>query len=89
MTGLSDRDIRDAISQARKQGACIINVGEGYFYPTIDEYVELKKFVITEESRAMSILEGLKPLKAMLEDITRGRFDGKTEGVDKAPQVNS
>lgn len=80
LTGLSDRDIREEICKAkRERGCCIINNGEGYFHPTIEEYEELKTYIAKEESRAVSIFDGLKPLKAFLEDIQRGRFDEADE----------
>lgn len=74
-TGLSDRELRNEICDARRErGCCIINLGEGYFHPTIEEYEQIRTYIAKEKSRAVSIFEGLKPLEAFLADIERGAF---------------
>lgn len=75
-TGLSDRTVRDLINEAKKNGACIINLsdGKGYFYPTVDEYILLRGYIAQEESRAKDIFTGLKGCKAYLEDLEKGRI---------------
>ena len=75
-TGLSDRSVRELINEARKNGACIINLsdGKGYFYPTVDEYMLLRGYIAQEESRAKDIFTGLKGCKAYLEDLEKGRI---------------
>ena len=47
-TGLSDRELRNEICEARRErGCCIINLGEGYFHPTIEEYEQKKSLTPT------------------------------------------
>lgn len=76
-TGLSDRQVRDCIEEAkRERGACICNLSDskGYFFPTIEEYQQLKSYIDQEESRAKKILTALRGHKALYEDIIKGRM---------------
>jgi hypothetical protein len=71
----SDRCIRQLIEEAkRERGAYIVNNGDGYFFPTIEEYEDLQTYILTQESRAKSIFDGIKGHKAFLEDILKGRI---------------
>lgn len=73
MTGLSDRKIRDAISEARRD-TVILNdqSGRGYYIPTEAELPEARKCLKQEEKRAKSIFWSLKALRAFVE----GKSDG-------------
>lgn len=76
MTGMHDRNVRKAISKARKEYVILsLENGSGYYQPTAEDYPELEKFVKREESRAKSIFASLKMARALLEDYKRGRLD--------------
>ena len=74
MTGLSDRKVRWLISKARREHP-ILNLqdSEGYFRPTIQEYLDAKQFYKQEHNRAMSILWSLAGLKKWIKEIENGR----------------
>lgn len=64
-TGLSDREIRKAISEARGSGSVILNDqdGLGYYFPTIEEYESAVKCLEQEEKRAKCVMWTLKALQ--------------------------
>lgn len=77
MTGCNDRDVRKAISKARKEHIILsLENGSGYYQPTADDYPELRKCLNREESRARNIFASLKKLRALCEDYERGRLNG-------------
>lgn len=68
-TGMSDRRIRKAIHEARRE-IIILNLqdGNGYYVPDMEDETdkaELKKFVKQEESRLKSIGWSLKPARKL------------------------
>lgn len=70
LTGLNDRDVRESISQTRRN-VPIINLqdGKGYFIPDLSKTSEieyLKQFVKQEENRLKSIGWSLKSARKML-----------------------
>ena len=69
-TGLSDRNMRNLINQARKR-AVIINVqdGNGYFRPTKEDVDEVVKFKQQEESRAKKVFASLIPVRRFLRSV--------------------
>lgn len=75
LTGLDDRKVREAISQARRN-VPIINLqnGDGYFIPDLTKESEieyLRQYVKQEESRAKSIFWSLKPARKMLKEVEK------------------
>lgn len=70
-TGLSDRAMREEISQARRYN-CIINLqnGAGYYIPDTDE--EIQRFILQETRRAKSIFWCLKGAKKALKSLKEG-----------------
>lgn len=75
MTGLTDREVRAAIHEARKS-TVILNMqdGEGYFMPTEDETELVEKWVRQETSRFINNIAALGSAKKMLknaEEINR------------------
>jgi hypothetical protein len=66
-TGLNDRAVREAISQARRD-VVILNEqdGGGYFIPRNNEMNLVRKFVNQESKRAKSIFWSLKAAKNMV-----------------------
>lgn len=72
-TGMSDRKIRDAIADARRDTPIINDQsGRGYYIPTAEELPEARKCLEQEKRRAKSIFWSMKALKAFVE----GRADG-------------
>lgn len=67
-TGLSDRAMREEISQARRCN-CIINLqnGAGYYIPDTGE--EIQRFILQETRRAKSIFWCLKGAKKALKSL--------------------
>ena len=59
LTGLSDRDVRDLISKAKREYP-IINVGSGYYVPDDPDDPNLKAYIKKELHRASEIRKGLK-----------------------------
>lgn len=52
ITGLCDRDVREAIQQARRKVAIIAKSSGGYYKPLASETNQLKKWIKQEEARA-------------------------------------
>lgn len=81
ITGLGDRDIRKLIEAARDEGATIINDSDGKGYYLADDAAQIRRQIITNRNRAMSILRQQKGLKRRLreledaEDYTRNIFE--------------
>ena len=73
LTGLSDRQIREAISNARRD-IPIINdqSGRGYYIPTAEELPEARKCLEQERRRAKSIFWSMKALRAFVEGGAHG-----------------
>ena len=69
-TGLSDRNMRNLINQARKR-AVIINIqdGNGYFRPTKEDVDEVKRFKKQEENRAKEVFSSLAPVRKFLRSL--------------------
>lgn len=77
MTGMHDRNVRKAISKARKEYVILsLENGSGYYQPTADDYPELRRTLKREESRARSVFGSIKKLRALCEDYERGRLNG-------------
>ena len=51
-----DRAFRRLIQEANMSGDCIINLGEGYFRPGKDDYVDLAEYLLKEQARATEII---------------------------------
>lgn len=64
---VSDRKLRERIREARSYGYVIANKGKGYFLAADGE--DMAAFYRVEHARAMSILQGLSPLRKHLKDM--------------------
>lgn len=62
LTGLSDRAVREEISQARRNTP-ILSFGGGYFIPSVDEKYKARQWVNQEMRRAKSILWSIRGAK--------------------------
>ena len=51
-----DRAFRQLIAEANLNGDCIINLGEGYYRPGKDEFVDLAEYLLKEQARAREIM---------------------------------
>ncbi len=51
-----DRAFRRLIQEANMNGDCIINLGEGYFRPGKDDFVDLAEYLLKEQARATEII---------------------------------
>ncbi|MBQ2527881.1 MAG: hypothetical protein II544_03925 [Spirochaetales bacterium] len=51
-----DRAFRRLIQEANNNGDYIINLGEGYYRPGRDEFVDLAEYLLKESARAREIL---------------------------------
>lgn len=63
---ISDRKLRDLISQARADGAFICSIDRGYFIADKDE--DILSYYLSEHRRAISILNGCKHMRRYLKD---------------------
>lgn len=59
LTGLSDRDTRRLIEQARQETP-IINLSDGNGYYRPDDKDDLEKYILQEQARAKKILKNIK-----------------------------
>ena len=66
MTGLSDRQVRDMIEQARANGALICNDQDGHGYYLAETYDEIQRQYSRDYARAISLLVRLKPFREAL-----------------------
>lgn len=69
VTGLNDRQIREQISQARRD-TVILNMqdGKGYFRPLPEEINYVKAHERQESARIMSQIEGLEVERRMIRE---------------------
>ena len=51
-----DRAFRRLIQEANNNGDYIINLGEGYYRPGKDDFVDLAEYLLKEQARAREIL---------------------------------
>ena len=51
-----DRAFRQLIAEANMNGDCIINLGEGYYRPGKDDFVDLAEYLLKEQARAREIM---------------------------------
>lgn len=51
-----DRAFRRLIQEANMNGDYIINLGEGYYRPGKDEFVDLAEYLLKEQARAREIM---------------------------------
>ena len=73
ITGLSDRVVREEISQARRHTVIIsLNGMQGYFRPTESEKTYVEKYIQQEKNRAKSIFWSLRGANNYLKENTNG-----------------
>lgn len=65
----TDRKMRKAVAEAKKQGLMICNDGDGYYQS--DDLSDLWRQYRRETARAMSILKELKPMRDVLKAAGR------------------
>ena len=65
----TDRKMRKAVAEAKKQGLMICNDGDGYYQS--DDLSDLWRQYRRETSRAMSILKARKPMRDVLKAAGR------------------
>ena len=65
----TDRKMRKAVAEAKKQGLMICNDGDGYYQS--DELSDLWRQYRRETARAMSILKARKPMREVLKAAGR------------------
>ena len=51
-----DRAFRQLIQNANNNGDCIINLGEGYYRPGKDDFMDLAEYLLKEQARAREIM---------------------------------
>lgn len=66
LTGLNDRQIREMISQARRETPIISLDNKGYFIPSEDEKADVEKWIKQEEHRAKSIFWSMAGAKKFI-----------------------
>ena len=82
ITGMSDRKVRKAISQARRE-TCICNSqdGKGYYIP--DCVKDARSFLKQESHRAKSIFWSLKGTRTFIKDMEEKEHE--QSGFDGTP----
>ena len=67
--GLPDRTIRNMIEAARREGAVIVNKGDGEGYYLSDDINDIRHQYKMNNSRAMSILVQQKHLRKRIKEL--------------------
>lgn len=81
LTQTSDREVRRMISVARKEHPIInLSDGNGYYRPTIEEYMDAKHFYAQEKCRVTSIIKSLSGIKKWIRSVD---INGRTKDVCK------
>lgn len=65
----TDRKMRKAVAEAKKQGLMICNDGDGYYQS--DDLAEIQRQYDQDTSRAMAILKRRKPMRKVLKEAGR------------------
>lgn len=68
-TGLTDRQVREEIEKARKNGAIILNLQDGKGYFLSDKKEHLEQQYRQNNNRAMSILVQQKFLRRKIKNV--------------------
>lgn len=71
--GMSDRQMRAAIQQAREDGELILNAqnGAGYFLASADDLNAIERQYRQDTARALSILKRRKAMRRLLKEAGR------------------
>lgn len=70
-----DRAMRDLVGEARKEYVVLnLSDGNGYYRPTLKEFLDLQRHIRQIRSRINKEEERLKPELALYEDYKRGRL---------------
>lgn len=70
-----DRAMRDLIGDAREEYVVLnLSDGNGYYRPTLKEFLDLQRHIRQIKSRINKQEERLKPELALYEDYKRGRL---------------
>lgn len=70
-----DRAMRDLVGEARKEYVVLnLSDGNGYYRPTLKEFMDLQRHIRQIRSRINKEEERLKPELALYEDYKRGRL---------------
>lgn len=70
VAGLSDREMRRLIAKARREHPILNHQsGDGYYRPTIKEYMEAKAFYKQETHRAKMIFWSIFGLRKWLKEV--------------------
>lgn len=70
-----DRAMRDLVGEARKEYVVLnLSDGNGYYRPTLKEFLDLQRHIRQIRSRINKEEERLKPELALYEDYKRGRM---------------
>nr|DAW67812.1 MAG TPA: hypothetical protein [Bacteriophage sp.] len=70
-----DRAMRDLVGGARKEYVVLnLSDGNGYYRPTLKEFLDLQRHIRQIRSRINKEEERLKPELALYEDYKRGRL---------------
>ena len=69
LTGLGDRVNRKLIEIARTEGVIIVNDSDGEGYYISENEADIRRQMVTNHNRAMSILRQQKLLRQKLEEI--------------------
>jgi len=67
-----DRELRDMIAESVvERKALIINSGNGYYVPTIDDVPSIREYAGKERARAKAIMERVDAVEEMLDEMIK------------------
>ena len=67
-----DRELRDMIAESVvERKALIINSGNGYYVPTIDDVPSIRGYAGKERARAKAIMERVDAVEEMLDEMIK------------------
>lgn len=71
-----DRAMRNLVNKARIDWTILnLSDGDGYYRPTHEDLLELRRYIRQEENRGKAIFKNLQNAKKLYEDLMKGRLE--------------
>ena len=69
-----DRAMRNLVNKARIDWTILnLSDGDGYYRPTHEDLLELRRYIRQEENRGKAVFKNLQNAKRLYEDLMKGR----------------
>ena len=71
-----DRKMRNLVKKARIDWTILnLSDGDGYYRPSHEDLLELKRYIRQEENRGKAIFKNIQNVKKLYEDYVKGRLE--------------